>query len=101
MSHEIVVLRTLLRFARSPRRLGPSSLANVVARVGGEAADTHRAIASLARQGLVVRSNDGLRLSLPGLAIAVALGAATAKPKARARIVAKPRLSLERRRRAA
>ena len=74
MSCEIAVLRTLLRFARSPRRLGPASLANVVSRVGEDPAVVHRALASLARQGLVLKTPEGVRLSLSGLAIAVACG---------------------------
>lgn len=102
MSCEIAVLQTLLRFARSPRRLGPSSLANVVSRVGEEPAAVHRALATLARQGLVLKTADGVRLSLPGLAVAVACASAAAeKAKPRASIVAKPRLPLERRRRRA
>lgn len=101
---QLRTLLTLLRFARSPRRLGPSSLASVVAKVGGDPAVVHRALASLARQGLVLRARDEhetVRLSLPGLAIAVALGAVSQKAKPRASIVARPRLPLERRRRRA
>ena len=107
MSPEITLLRTLLCFARSPRRLGPSSLANVIARVGEEPAAVQRVVASLSRQGLVLRTGDVVRLSLPGLAIAVACDAvapkakAKSKAKARASIVARPRLPAERRRSAA
>lgn len=69
MSLEIDVLRALLRLARRRR---PPTLEQLVDRVGGEEADVHRALASLARGGLVQRTPAGLRLSLSGLAVAVA-----------------------------
>jgi len=105
MSPEIAVLCTLLRFARSPRRLGPATLPGItdrLARRGEDPALVQRALASLARQGLVVRTADVVRLSLPGLAVAVACASTMAeRSKPRANIVAKPRLPLVRRRRAA
>jgi DNA-binding IclR family transcriptional regulator len=69
MSHEITVLRSLLRLAR--RRRGPS-LADLVERTGRPEREVRRALFSLARSGLVQRTPAGLRLSLAGLAVAVA-----------------------------
>lgn len=69
MSLEIDVLRAFLRLAR--RRTSPT-LARLVERVPGDEADVRRALFSLARQGLIQRTPAGLRLSLAGLAVAVA-----------------------------
>lgn len=69
MSLEIDVLRALLRLAR---RRSPPTLAQVVTRVGGDEAAVRRALRTLARSGLVQRAPAGVRLSLPGLAVAVA-----------------------------
>jgi DNA-binding IclR family transcriptional regulator len=69
MSLEIDVLRAFLRLAR--RRTSPT-LARLVERVSADEADVRRALFSLARSGLVQRTPAGLRLSLAGLAVAVA-----------------------------
>jgi DNA-binding IclR family transcriptional regulator len=69
MSLEIDVLRAFLRLARC--RTSPT-LARLVERVPGDEADVRRALFSLARQGLIQRTPAGLRLSLAGLAVAVA-----------------------------
>src|SRR5690242_16156173 len=69
MSHEIDVLRALLRLAR---RRTPPTLEQLFVRVGGDEASVRLALRSLARKGLVQRTPAGLRLSLPGLAVAVA-----------------------------
>lgn len=111
MTTEIVVLRALLRFARRSRPdVSLADLAGFLRRDGADPADLPRALGALARGGLVQRTEHGPRLSLAGLAFAVATGATEQrrtrvkrdKTKARARIVARPRITaLERRRRAA
>ncbi|MBX3210067.1 MAG: hypothetical protein KF764_33865 [Labilithrix sp.] len=95
MSLEIDVLRALLRLAR---RRTPPTLEQLVVRVGGEETDVRRALGSLARSGLVQRSPAGLRLSLAGLAVAVACAR---RPAAPARPAAPSAAPLVRRRRAA
>lgn len=97
MSLEIDVLRALLRLAR---RRTPPTLEQLVVRVGGEEADVRNALASLARNGLVQRTPAGLRLSLSGLAVAVAC-AQRPRPRSIARPQAPSSLPLVRRRRAA
>jgi hypothetical protein len=69
MSLEIDVLRSLLRLAR--RRTAPT-LDQIVVRVGGDELAVRQALRALARGGLVQRTPAGLRLSLAGLAVAVA-----------------------------
>jgi DNA-binding IclR family transcriptional regulator len=85
MSLEIDVLRAFLRLAR--RRTSPT-LARLVERVPGDEADVRRALFSLARQGLVQRTPAGLRLSLAGLAVAVAAehGSSRKKKKNKAEV---------------
>jgi DNA-binding IclR family transcriptional regulator len=83
MSTEIAVLRALLRFSR---RRAPATFADLLAQVGGGADDLQRALGSLARSQLVQRSGESARLSMAGLAIAVA-AAANAR---RAKTVARP-----------
>lgn len=84
MSTEIAVLRALLLFSR---RSTPPALADLLDRVGGEAAELEVALASLERSGLVHRPAGIARLSLCGLAVAVA-AAANAR---RAKTLARPR----------
>lgn len=79
MSLEIDVLRALLRLAR---RRTPPTLEQLVVRVGGEEADVRRALSSLAKSQLVQRTPAGLRLSLAGLAVAVACAQRPARPRA-------------------
>lgn len=83
MSTEIAVLRALLRLSR---RATPATFTELLDRVGGDAIDVQRALASLARAQLVQRSGESARLSLAGLAVAVA-AAANAR---RAKTVARP-----------
>jgi DNA-binding IclR family transcriptional regulator len=85
MSTEIAVLRALLRLSR---RRTPATITDLLDRVGGDAIDVQRALASLARAQLVQRSGESARLSLAGLAVAVA-ATATANAR-RAKTVARP-----------
>ena len=88
MSTEIAVLRALLLFSR---RSTPPTLADLLDRVlgpRGEAVDLEVALASLERSGLVPRPAGLARLSLAGLAVAVAAAAANAR---RAKTVARPK----------
>ena len=87
---EIAVLRALLRLAR---RRNPATLEDLLTRVDADAREVQRALASLARAQLVLRSGDAARLSLSGLAVAVAANAnkqraktASAPPASTARI---------------
>jgi DNA-binding IclR family transcriptional regulator len=104
MSHEIDVLRALLRLA--PRRKSPT-LDELVVRVGGDGQTVRRALFTLARGGLVQRTSTGLRLSLAGLAVAVAFGGSRGAGKrasgggARAKPLPRTSVKAERRRRAA
>jgi hypothetical protein len=84
MSTEIAVLRALLLFSR---RSAPPTLADLLDRVGGDAASLEVALASLERAGLAHRPAGIARLTLAGLAVAVA---ATANAR-RAKTVARPK----------
>jgi DNA-binding IclR family transcriptional regulator len=86
MSTEIAVLRALLLFSR---RSTPPSVADLLDRVGCDALELEQALASLERSQLVQRTGSGnvARLSLAGLAVAVA-AAANAR---RAKTVARPK----------
>mgnify|MGYP001137068127 CR=1 FL=1 len=79
MSLEFDVLRAFLRLAR--RRTSPT-LARLVERVPADEADVRRALFSLARQGLIQRTPAGMRLTLPGLAVAVAFAKGAPSGKA-------------------
>ena len=72
MSTEIAVLRALLRLSR---RSGPATLEALVASVREDAREVQTALASLARQQLVLRAGESTRLSMAGLAVAVAAAA--------------------------
>ncbi len=72
MSTEIAVLRALLRHSR---RGGPATLEALVASVREDAREVQTALASLARQQLVLRAGETTRLSMAGLAVAVAAAA--------------------------
>jgi DNA-binding IscR family transcriptional regulator len=75
MSLDIAVLRALLRLAR---RRTPPTLEQLVVRVAAPESDVRKSLASLARSSLVQRTRGdegGLRLSLAGLAVAVAAAA--------------------------
>lgn len=99
MNPEISLLRVLLRISR---RRSSMTLGEILLRSGVDRDTAHRALASLARSGLVHRTPEGPRLTLAGFAIAVATAAAipSKKPMPRrpppARVV-----QLSRRRRAA
>lgn len=69
MSLEIDVLRALLRLAR--RRM-PPTLEQILVRVGGDDAEVRRVLRSLGRKGLVHQTATSFRLSMAGLAVAVA-----------------------------
>lgn len=79
MSTEIAVLRALLRLSR---RRAPATLADLVSRVREDERDVQHALASLARSQLVLRNGETARLSMAGLAVAVA-SAAQAKADAK------------------
>jgi hypothetical protein len=99
MSTEIAVLRALLRFSR---RRAPPTLADLLHRVGGDLAELQRALSSLSRSELIVRNGETARLSLTGLAVAVAAAANARRAKTVARPASSARVvSLVRRRRAA
>jgi hypothetical protein len=102
MSTEIALLRALLRLSRRASAVAvvpPASsvsLAGLVSAVREDEREVERALASLARQQLVLRAGEGVRLSMPGLAVAVAVtardrrasshaaeGNATGRPSAR------------------
>ena len=92
-STELAVLTTLLAFSRSKRQRTLAELVRRAERAGAAPNDVGRDLASLARQSLVQRAPDGMpRLSLAGLAVAVAVAATRARPR-RASIVARPRIS--------
>lgn len=87
-SLDIDVLRALLRLAR---RQTPPTMEQLVVRVGAEPEAVRRSLVALAKNGLVQKTPGGLRLSLPGLAVAVAYAQRpSAAPAARAKAVAKP-----------
>jgi DNA-binding IclR family transcriptional regulator len=87
MSTEIAVLRALLHLSR---RATPATFTELLARVGGDASDVQRSLASLARAQLVQRSGESARLTLPGLAVAVAAASAARTNVRRAKTVARP-----------
>lgn len=96
MSTETVTLTVLRALLSLSRQKGPATLAGLVARVAserGEASDAaavaavERALGSLARQQLVSRTGELVRLSFAGLAVAAAV---TADARAR-RAAAKKR----------
>ena len=80
MSTEIAVLRALLRLSR---KSGPVTLDALVASVREDAREVQTVLASLARQQLVLRVGETTRLSMPGLAVAVA---AVAQARASAKV---------------
>ncbi len=82
MSTEIAVLRALLQLSR---RATPATFSELLARVGSDATELQRALASLARSELVTRSGPSARLSLAGLAVAVAASAQARRAKTVAR----------------
>jgi hypothetical protein len=91
MTTELAVLRALLQLSR---RATPATFSELLARVGSDADATElqRALASLARSQLVTRTGESARLSLAGLAVAVAASAQArqARQTRRAKTVARP-----------
>ena len=82
MSTEIAVLRALLFFSR---RSTPPTHADLLARVGGTAAELDRALAALVRAELVMHVKASVRLTLSGLAVAAAAAASARRAKTVAR----------------
>jgi len=82
MSHDLDVLRALLGL--TSRRKSPT-LDDLSLRLGSEPDAVRRSLFSLARNGLVQRTSGGLRLSLAGLAVAVAAGGPTRRARKKAR----------------
>lgn len=78
MSLEIDVLRALLRLAR---RRTPPTPEQLLVRVRGDERAIGEALAALARRGLVHETPAGLRLSLAGFAVAVAVAKRAAKDR--------------------
>jgi len=107
ISTEIAVLCALLRLSRLSRRRssgssGGATLTDLVATVARTSrrrssdiapslTDVQRALGSLARAQLVQRTGEHARLSLPGLAVALA-AARHVQESSRAKPVAQPRI---------
>ena len=100
MSTEIAVLRALLRLSRRRAFSAGVTLADLVAAVSrttrrrsadpvASPDDVQRALGSLARGQLIQRTGDSARLSLGGLAVAVA-AARYVQSASRAKTVAQP-----------
>jgi hypothetical protein len=85
MSLETDVLRALFRLARSRRR--PATMNDLVTRVPARPRDVRRALASLEGAELVELASEGARLTLAGLAVAVAARAVRAERSKVTRIV--------------
>ena len=88
---DLAVLRSLLSLAR---RATPPTLEQLADGVAVEPSAVRRSLIALARAGLVQRTPQGLRLSLSGLAVAVATAKAP-RPVAPATVV--PAITLQRR----
>ena len=86
MNYETEVLKAILRLSR---RRNAAEADSILVRVGGQISDLRAALRKLEQSGLVHRIGDtGGRLTLPGLAVAVAAAAtkmnkATSKPARR------------------
>lgn len=90
MSIDIDVLRSLYRLSRKSG-VAPLTFEKLAAKTFADEASIRKALFSLASQGLIQRTPAGLRLTLPGLAIAVACaGVPRSLPRAR---TFKPRVS--------
>ena len=103
MNTEIAVLRAVLRLSR---RRSPVTIHALLERVDADETAVRRALGALARSGLVQRSAEGPRLSMAGLAIAVAIVAGPQKRRQGRATVQHPRpfvlpIALARRGRAA
>lgn len=71
MQYDILVLRAILRLSRHRRSVDVASLTLRVPEEGGEPA-LRNALRRLETQGLAVREQDRARLTMMGLAVAVA-----------------------------
>ena len=78
MRYETQILRAMLRLAR---RRQAAEVEALLERVEGEGADVREALRRLEAQGLVERAGASARLTMPGLAVAVACVAAKAGKK--------------------
>ncbi len=73
MNYETEVLKAILRLSR---RRNAAEADSILVRVGGQLSDLRAALRKLEQSGLVNRIGDtGGRLTLPGLAVAVAAAA--------------------------
>jgi RIO-like serine/threonine protein kinase len=79
---DLVVLRALARLSRMRKIVDFEALA---LRAGGTLEDARGAIGRLARSGFVERRGEELRLTMAGLAVAVASGASRARVEKPAR----------------
>jgi hypothetical protein len=70
MNHELLVLRAVLRLAR---RRAEANVDAIEVRVGSGAPRVRVSLRRLERAGLLYRSGDTAKLTLEGLALAVAL----------------------------
>lgn len=69
MKLELLLLRAVLRLSRAGR---PATLASVLVRVDAPRAAVFDALATLRRHGLVDRDGRSIRLTMMGLAVAIA-----------------------------
>ena len=69
MHYDITVLRAILRLSRHRRHVDEASIS---LRVEGEDADLRNALRRLEKRGLVARQAAQARLTMEGLAVAVA-----------------------------
>jgi hypothetical protein len=86
MSTETAVLCALLRLARRRRR-APTTMNDLLNRVVARPRDVRRALATLQRGSLVELCSEGPRLTLVGLAVAVASASVRAERARVARTV--------------
>src|SRR5688572_17750313 len=72
MFTELAILRALLRLSRRRVSVTPSDLDTLLVRVGGTEAELRLALRSLQTAGFIQRRAGDLRLTMAGLAVAVA-----------------------------
>jgi hypothetical protein len=72
MNNELLVLRAILQLSRRSRGLSLDAIGACVRHHGGNAEGVPTALAALASAGWLTQHNGALRLSLSGLAVAVA-----------------------------
>lgn len=81
MNHDAMILRAMLRLAR---RRQEGDEAAIALRAGGSGAQVRAAMRRLEARGLLVRSADRARLTMQGLAVAVAMLPAAGSARAAA-----------------